>query len=1455
MATGMEIDEDSESNKGSMWVLDQKLDQPMDEEAGRLRNMYREKKFSALLLLRLAFQSLGVVYGDLGTSPLYVFYNTFPHGIKDPEDVIGALSLIIYSLTLIPLLKYVFVVCRANDSGQGGTFALYSLLCRHAKVKTIPNQHRTDEELTTYSRSTFHEQSFAAKTKRWLERHTFRKNALLMLVLVGTCMVIGDGILTPAISEMHNHTISLAVLSAAGGIKVDHPSMSNGLFSMQHYGTDKVGWLFAPIVLLWFLLIGGIGLLNIWKYDSSVLKAFSPVYIYRYFKRGGRDGWTSLGGIMLSITGTEALFADLAHFPVSAVQIAFTVVVFPCLLLAYSGQAAYLMNHRDHVVDAFYRSIPESIYWPVFIVATAAAIVASQATISATFSIIKQALALGCFPRVKVVHTSKKFLGQIYIPDINWILMILCIAVTAGFKNQSQIGNAYGKFIFIEWDGSRHSHAGNHIADDPNHDTGVALPLDSCAAAFLLIMYVWHYGTVKRYEFEMHSKVSMAWILGLGPSLGLVRVPGIGLVYTELASGVPHIFSHFITNLPAIHSVVVFVCVKYLPVYTVPEEERFLVKRIGPKNFHMFRCVARYGYKDLHKKDEDFEKKLFDNLFMFVRLEAMMEGCSDSDEYSLYGQQTVQSIDCLLNNNGNTTSSNAGLSMSSVDSIVPVRSPLHVNNTVRSSGQISIQTETDELEFLNCCRDAGVVHILGNTVVRARRESKFYKKIAVDYIYAFLRKICRENSVIFNVPHESLLNVGQNIRPLMLIQLAFQSLGVVYGDLGTSPLYVFFNTFPKGIDNTDDVIDALSLIIYSLTLIPLLKYVLIVCKANDNGQGQLSSSNKLILFSVDVMQPLLHIGYARKFIRNSFGCGAGGTFALYSLLCRHAEIRTVPNQDQSDEVLTTYNRTKFHEQSCAAKTKKWLEKQSWRQYSLVILVLAGSSMVIGDGVLTPPISVLSAAGGIKLNNPDMSEKVVVVAAVAILVVLFSLQPLGTDRVSWLFAPIVFIWLLLIGGIGIFNIWKYDRSVLRAFSPVYVYQFFKKGDGWPSLGGIMLCITGTEALFADLSQFPVIAIQIAFAAVVFPCLLLAYIGQAAYLMQNKDRVYDVFYSSIPDSVYWPVFVVATATSIVASQATISATFILVKQAVALGCFPRVKVVHTSKKDRSYNGDAGNHISHGSSYAISVALPLDSHPDLHRLITNSGGHLLLFSNLEVKRHQFELQSKVSIAWILGLGPSLGLVRVPGIGLVYTELPSGVPRIFSHFITNLPAIHSVLIFVCVKYLPVYTVPEGERFLFTRIGPKNFHMFHCVARYGYKDNHKKDDDFEQKLFNNLFRFVRMESLMDCGSDSEVYSLCEHQSEHLNEDENGDAASFVTNSIVHDDEVDELEFLKNGRDIGVVHILGNTVVMARRDSELYKKIVIDYIYTFLRKLCRSNSAIYKVPHESLLNVGQVVFV
>lgn len=257
------------------------------------------------------------------------------------------------------------------------------------------------------------------------------------------------------------------------------------------------------------------------------------------------------------------------------------------------------------------------------------------------------------------------------------------------------------------------------------------------AAAFFIVMWIWNYGAQLRYESEVHSKISTAWILGLGPSLGLARVPGMGLMYTELASGIPHIFSHLITNLPAIHSVVIFVCVKYVPVYIVPEGERFIVTRVGPKEFHMFRCIARYGYNDHQKKDDEFETKLLDNLFRFVKLESLMDGGSDSDF-----------DDC------STTSHDVDLPSACNESIVPSES---------LSGRAIREIEEEELEFLKRSRDAGVVHILGNTVVKARRDSNIFKKIAIDYMYAFLKKMCRENSAMFYVPHESLLNVGQII--------------------------------------------------------------------------------------------------------------------------------------------------------------------------------------------------------------------------------------------------------------------------------------------------------------------------------------------------------------------------------------------------------------------------------------------------------------------------------------------------------------------------------------------------------------------------------------------------------------------------------------------------------------------------------------------------------------------
>ncbi|ERN16968.1 hypothetical protein AMTR_s00057p00201220 [Amborella trichopoda] len=249
---------------------------------------------------------------------------------------------------------------------------------------------------------------------------------------------------------------------------------------LERFGTDKVGYSFAPIIIVWFLFIGVIGIYNFCKYDPGVIKAFNPKYIVDYFSRSKKDAWISLGGIVLCITGTEAMFADLGHFTVQSIQISMCSVVCPSLILAYTGQASYLRKHNEHVEDTFYKSIPRRsqmsqvdhplfksqalhieyfllliesadacgatgpLYWTMFVVAVGAAIIASQAMISGTFSIVQQSLAMGCFPRVKVVHTSSKYEGEVFIPEVNYLLMIACVLVTAGFRATEKIGNAYG---------------------------------------------------------------------------------------------------------------------------------------------------------------------------------------------------------------------------------------------------------------------------------------------------------------------------------------------------------------------------------------------------------------------------------------------------------------------------------------------------------------------------------------------------------------------------------------------------------------------------------------------------------------------------------------------------------------------------------------------------------------------------------------------------------------------------------------------------------------------------------------------------------------------------------------------------------------------------------------------------------------------------------------------------
>ncbi|KAL9229376.1 hypothetical protein vseg_004848 [Gypsophila vaccaria] len=754
--------------------------------------------------LLLAYQSVGVVYGDLSTSPLYVFTSTFKGKRKNylTEDaVFGAFSLIFWTLTLIPLLKYVFIVLNADDNGEGGTFALYSLLCRHAKFSLLPNQQAADEELSTYKYG--QSGSFAATSplKRFLEKHKKLRTALLLLVLVGASMVIGDGVLTPAIS----------VLSSVSGLRVAEPKFKEGqltllaciilvgLFALQHCGTHKVAFLFAPVVFIWLFSIFGIGVYNIFHWNPKIVRALSPLYIIKYFQETGKDGWVSLGGILLCITGTETMFADIGHFTAFSVRLVFACVIYPCLVVQYMGQAAYLSMNLKRIEDSFYASIPDAVFWPVFVIATLAAIVGSQAVITATFSIVKQCHALGCFPRVKVVHTSRHIYGQIYIPEINWILMLLTLSVTIGFRDTTLIGNAYGLacmtvmlittclmtlVITFVWQKGLFAvpflllfgfveamYLSSAFTKVPQ---GGWVPI-MLSLVFMVVMYVWHFGTKKKYNFDLHNKVSLKWILGLGPSLGIVRVPGIGLIYSELATGVPAIFSHFVTNLPAFHKVLVFVCVKSVPVPYVSPEERFLIGRICPRPYRMYRCIVRYGYKDIPRDDGDFENLLIKSIAEFIQMEAVEPQLTNSESSSFDGRMAVISTQTLEANSSlvlsehddydtnEITQTSRSLTLQSLRSMYEDESVLTRRRRVRfqlPQSPTMNPSVRDELLDLIEAKEAGVAYIMGHSYVKARRSSSFLKKLAIDIGYSFLRKNCRGPAVALNIPHISLIEVG-----------------------------------------------------------------------------------------------------------------------------------------------------------------------------------------------------------------------------------------------------------------------------------------------------------------------------------------------------------------------------------------------------------------------------------------------------------------------------------------------------------------------------------------------------------------------------------------------------------------------------------------------------------------------------------------------------------------------
>lgn len=502
----------------------------------------------------------------------------------------------------------------------------------------------------------------------------------------------------------------------------------------------------------------------------------------------------SLGGILLCITGSEAMFADLGHFTQLSIKIAFTTVVYPSLILAYMGQAAYLSRH--HVMEndyhiGFYVSVPEMLRWPVLVIAILAAVVGSQAIITGTFSIIKQCSSLGCFPKVKIVHTSAKIHGQIYIPEVNWILMMLCLAVTIGFRDTKRMGNASGLAVitvmlvttclmslvivlcwhqnvflavcFVFFFGT--IEALYFSASLIKFLEGAWVPI-ALALIFMIIMYVWHFGTLKKYEFDLQNKVSVDWLLSLGPSLGIVRVRGIGLIHTELVSGIPAIFSHFVTNLPAFHQVLVFLCVKSVPIPHVKHEERFLVGHIGPREYRIYRCIVRYGYRDVHKDDMEFEKDLVCSIAEFIRTgKAEPNGvnenfANDDEKMTVVGTPSTHLDGIHMREENINDSEMVGTSEhKDIPSPKAIKARKRVRFVVPESPKIESEAR-EELRELMEAREAGVAYILGHSYVKAKQGSSLMKKLVINFGYEFLRRNSRAPTHALSAPQASTLEVG-----------------------------------------------------------------------------------------------------------------------------------------------------------------------------------------------------------------------------------------------------------------------------------------------------------------------------------------------------------------------------------------------------------------------------------------------------------------------------------------------------------------------------------------------------------------------------------------------------------------------------------------------------------------------------------------------------------------------
>jgi KUP system potassium uptake protein len=536
----------------------------------------------------LALAALGVVYGDIGTSPLYSVKEIFAghHPVPvDPVHVLGTLSLVFWSLIAVVSVKYVGFVMRADNRGEGGIMALMALALRGA-----------------------HESRG-------------RRGTLIVLGLIGTALFYGDGIITPAIS----------VLSAVEGLEIATPAFKPyvlpitiivlfGLFFVQRRGTASVGTLFGPVMCLWFASLALLGIMGI-AAEPGILRALNPGYALDFIGHDPKLAFLSLGAVVLALTGAEALYADMGHFGRSAITLAWYAMVLPALVLNYFGQGALLLRSPEAIQNPFYLLAPEWALYPMVALSTAATVIASQAVISGAFSITHQAIQLGYSPRTEIQHTSAKEIGQIYVPSINWILLGSVIALVLGFGTSTNLAAAYGIAVtgtmvvttMLAYMVARQVWGWSAV--QAGMLFGAFLVIDSAffaanvikipdggwfpllfGTAIYLLLITWKQGRILMHERLKERALSLSMFLEHLPSEEEApRVRGTAMFLTANPDGVPHALLHNLKHNMVLHQRIVIVTVEVLDVPRVPTAQRVVVEKLA----HGFSRVRVYfGFTD-----------------------------------------------------------------------------------------------------------------------------------------------------------------------------------------------------------------------------------------------------------------------------------------------------------------------------------------------------------------------------------------------------------------------------------------------------------------------------------------------------------------------------------------------------------------------------------------------------------------------------------------------------------------------------------------------------------------------------------------------------------------------------------------------------------------------------------------------------------------------------------------